>query len=274
MNTEVERTSPGNVDERSGSDRRRSLRVTLAVGGIVQLAGGAELPCIIHDVSEHGIGITIDPSACRGAGSRVLVRCGDKVRLSFRVPGQQQMLRAGARVCRVWCQNAVVEMGLLVRRVNPQVLEALSRAGFEIDRRAPARGTRRASRHDLERLLHRVAGDVFPRLAASFEAAATADDAIRAGAFFRALVQIDAGKHDIAQRFVALALPRVVLDGDGAAAGTTPVCWRFDHRALAAAFCTACDLRDDGRDVRDVVEELVIAASFKHLAPPLATAAL
>jgi len=265
---------PAGDDGRSGIDRRGAERIALAVEGAVVLAAGVELPCTIHDVSEHGLGISVDPSARRGEGGRLHVRCGDKVWVSFRLPGKPQLFRAGARVCRVWCQDGLVEMGLGMQRISPQALEALAQAGYGADRRTSSRGQRRMARRDLERLLLRVADDVFPGVAATFENAALGGDVTQTGAFFRALVQIEAGKQDIAKRFVALAVPRLVSDYDAGAAPAIPVNWRFDHLVVAAAFCTACDLRESDAVVQKVVEELVIVASFKHLAPPLAAAGL
>lgn len=272
----LELTTTHTDDTSSSSDRRQEPRIALALEGRIHLDPRNSLPCTVHDVSEHGIGISHDPrTGLLGSGTRLGVRCGDRIVLSFRLPGPERLrVRAGARVRRVWCHGGIVEMGLELKQVNPQVLAALAQSSRDCDPGSTTQRTRCMSPQDLEVQLRRVAADTFPKIADRLETAAHSGDMSASGTFFRALVQIEADKDQIAENFVARARRRLMPDLDDTAPRDKPLPLRFDQSALAAAFVGACQFREEDHRVQQVVEELVSAAGFRYLAPPLAVASL
>lgn len=232
------------------------------------------LECVVHDVSEYGIGITIASSSAQHLGGRFQVRHGDKVRLSFQTPGHDRVVRANVHVCRIWCQDGVVEIGLAVKRINPQALEALAGTSPGANAGGPLRRARNTSSRELIDLLRRVADEVFPLIFDRLETVANADDTADSANYFRALVQIMAAKQDIVERFVTLTLPQLVPNYDKGVPDTMRVPWHFDQMQVASAFSMACGLYQSDVEVKQIVENLVISVSFKHLAPPLMAASL
>ncbi len=263
-------------DSRTNSDRRCVSRISLSLPGQIQLANDARLACTVHDISESGIGVTHDPRLeTKQAGNRLHVRCGDKVQLSFQLPGENRLVRARARVHRVWCRNGAVEMGLEVSQVNPAALQTLAEAVRAHGRRPEVdRRLRSMAPRELDRLLQVVADETFPHIAEQLETSAQELTGETSSIFFRALVQIEADKQNIARRFVRIARKRLMPDLDDDALPDAPRPLHFDQVELACAFSRACDFRDGDAPVREVVEQLVMAAGFRHLAPPLSTSSL
>lgn len=274
MDITSENRSPTDTPTCAAADRRKEPRIALAIHGLVVLAGDTRVPCTVHDVSEHGIGISIDPEAVTERGdTRLRVRCGDNVTLCFRVPGAQHIMRAGVKVRRVWCCNGTVEMGLDVRRVNREALQLLARVAERQSRRAPDR-RRTMKPSDLDVTLRRIAAETFPRIAGRLETSANDVTRSDTGTVFRALVRIETGRDDIAERFVTLARRRLMPELHESAPSDRPQPLQFDHVALADAFTQACELKESDSHVRDVVQALIVASGFRRLAPSLPTASL
>jgi hypothetical protein len=191
------------------------------------------------------------------------------VTLSFQLPDEGPVVRASGFVRRVWCRDGTVELGLEVRRANPEALKAITRAARECAPVNECQRQREMPPPDLDALLRQVAADTFPQMAERLEAAASGTDPVQTGILFRALVRIEANKPDIAERFVTLAREELVPEMDEAGPDDRSPPHRFDQVKLVEAFATACELSADEILIRELMEEIVIAVGFRHLAPSL-----